>query len=66
MTGMWACPSCGRSFANRNQVHTCAALGDLDRHFTGTADSPPAGPTAPGAPAAPGTGSGGCWGSGRG
>ena len=35
MTGMWACPSCGRSFANRNQVHTCAALGDLDRHFAG-------------------------------
>ena len=36
MTGMWACPACGRSFANRNQVHTCAALGDLDRHFAGT------------------------------
>jgi hypothetical protein len=30
---MWACPECGRSFASRNQVHTCAALGDLDRHF---------------------------------
>ena len=30
---MWTCPSCGRSFANRNQSHTCAALGDLDRHF---------------------------------
>jgi hypothetical protein len=30
---MWACPSCGRTFANRNQVHTCAQLGDLDRHF---------------------------------
>jgi hypothetical protein len=30
---MWACPRCGRSFANRNQSHTCAALGDLDRHF---------------------------------
>ena len=36
MTGMWACPACGRSFASRNQVHTCAALGDLDRHFAGT------------------------------
>jgi Domain of unknown function (DUF5655) len=34
MTGMWACPECGRSFASRHQVHTCAALGDLDQHFT--------------------------------
>ena len=33
MTGMSTCPSCGRSFASRNQTHTCAALGDLDRHF---------------------------------
>jgi hypothetical protein len=33
MTGMWACPRCGRSFANRNQAHACAALGDLDQHF---------------------------------
>ena len=31
---MWTCPECGRTFANRNQTHTCAALGDLDRHFT--------------------------------
>jgi hypothetical protein len=30
---MWACPACGRTFANRNQTHTCARLGDLDRHF---------------------------------
>ncbi|HEY6278928.1 MAG TPA: DUF5655 domain-containing protein [Streptosporangiaceae bacterium] len=30
---MWACPRCGRTFANRNQVHTCAPLGDLDAHF---------------------------------
>jgi len=30
---MWMCPACGRSFANRNQAHTCAALGDLDLHF---------------------------------
>ncbi len=29
MTDMWTCPSCGRSFASRNQSHTCAALGDL-------------------------------------
>ena len=27
------CPACGRTFANRNQSHTCAPLGDLDRHF---------------------------------
>ena len=36
MTRLWACPACGRTFANRNQTHTCAALGDLDRHFDGT------------------------------
>jgi hypothetical protein len=30
---MWICPRCGRTFANRNQTHTCAALGELDRHF---------------------------------
>jgi hypothetical protein len=30
---MWACPTCGRTFANRNQTHTCAPLGDLGRHF---------------------------------
>jgi len=30
---LWACPKCGRTFANRNQSHTCAPLGDLDRHF---------------------------------
>ncbi len=33
VTGMWACPECGRLFASRNQTHTCAPLGDLDRHF---------------------------------
>lgn len=32
---MWSCPRCGRTFANRNQSHTCARLGDLDAHFTG-------------------------------
>jgi hypothetical protein len=30
---LWECPRCGRTFANANQTHTCAALGDLDRHF---------------------------------
>src|SRR5215472_13096599 len=34
---MWQCARCGRSFANQNQVHTCAALGDLDDHFAGAA-----------------------------
>ncbi len=34
---LWSCPSCGRSFAARHQVHTCAELGDLERHFAGTA-----------------------------
>ncbi len=32
---LWRCPDCGRTFANRNQSHTCAALGELDRHFAG-------------------------------
>jgi Domain of unknown function (DUF5655) len=32
---LWTCPSCGRTFANPNQTHTCAPLGDLDAHFTG-------------------------------
>jgi Domain of unknown function (DUF5655) len=32
---MWRCPACGRTFANVNQTHTCAALGDLDAHFAG-------------------------------
>jgi hypothetical protein len=30
---LWACPACGRTFANRNQAHACAPLGRLDRHF---------------------------------
>src|SRR5262249_62051762 len=33
VTPMWACPRCGRAFANRNQTHACAPPGDLDRHF---------------------------------
>ena len=33
---MWRCPQCGRTFANRNQTHTCAPLGDLDDHFAGS------------------------------
>lgn len=30
---MWTRPACGRQFANLNQSHNCAPLGDLDRHF---------------------------------
>lgn len=32
---LWRCPECGRTFAAHGQVHTCAALGELDRHFEG-------------------------------
>ncbi len=35
MKELWECPKCGRTFANRNQTHTCAPLGDVDRHFVG-------------------------------
>src|SRR5262249_36770608 len=30
-------PSCGRTFANTDQTHTCAPLGSLDGHFAGRA-----------------------------
>ena len=30
---LWECPVCGRAFANRNQSHSCAALGRIDDHF---------------------------------
>jgi Domain of unknown function (DUF5655) len=33
---MWTCPRCGRDFANRNQVHTCAPLTTLHDHFAGS------------------------------
>jgi hypothetical protein len=33
---LWVCPRCARTFAARNQTHTCRPLGDLDRHFAGT------------------------------
>jgi hypothetical protein len=32
---MWPCPRCGRTFANRNQIHTCRELGTIDAHFEG-------------------------------
>ena len=31
---MWACKTCGRTFANRNQTHTCG-LHSLESHFRG-------------------------------
>jgi hypothetical protein len=30
---LWVCPDCGRTFANRNQTHTCRRPGDVDAHF---------------------------------
>lgn len=34
---LWRCPSCARTFAHRNQTHTCAPLGDLADHFAAAA-----------------------------
>ena len=33
MDPMWTCPRCGRSFANRNQTHTCRPLGIVEDHL---------------------------------
>lgn len=33
---LWRCPACARTFANRNQTHTCAPLSDVDRLLVGT------------------------------
>jgi hypothetical protein len=33
---LWQCPACRRTFANRNQTHTCAPLSDVDRQLVGT------------------------------
>ena len=30
---MWSCPECSRTFANRNQSHSCGTIVDLDTHF---------------------------------
>ena len=38
MESLWTCPSCARTFANRNQTHTCAPPGDLSTHFIGCDD----------------------------
>lgn len=31
---LWACPACGRAFANRNQSHACGRH-ELETHFEG-------------------------------
>lgn len=33
MESLWTCPRCARTFANRNQTHTCAPLGNLSAMF---------------------------------
>lgn len=33
-TGLWCCPKCRRSFANRNQTHFCSNV-TLESHFLG-------------------------------
>ena len=32
---LWVCAECGRTFANRNQTHTCAPARELEAHFAG-------------------------------
>jgi hypothetical protein len=34
---LWRCRECGRSFANRNQSHSCSNV-SLESHFTGRGD----------------------------
>jgi len=34
---LWACPACGRAFANRNQSHACGRH-ELEPHFEGRSD----------------------------
>jgi hypothetical protein len=34
MRPLWRCPKCGRSFANRNQSHSCSDV-RLEAHFAG-------------------------------
>lgn len=35
---MWRCPSCGRLFASKGQVHTCRRLGSIEPHFERATD----------------------------
>lgn len=30
---MWTCPACARTFANRNQTHSCGTITSLDAYF---------------------------------
>jgi hypothetical protein len=39
MKQLWSCPDCARTFANRNQTHSCGTVGALEAHF---ARRPPA------------------------
>ena len=34
---LWRCPECGRSFANRNQTHSCSNV-TLESHFRGKSE----------------------------
>ena len=34
---LWRCPECGRSFANRNQTHSCSNV-TLESHFKGKSE----------------------------
>ncbi|MGZ8871366.1 MAG: DUF5655 domain-containing protein [Pyrinomonadaceae bacterium] len=34
---LWPCPKCGRSFANRNQTHSCSNV-TLQSHFKGKSE----------------------------
>jgi hypothetical protein len=34
---LWRCPECGRSFANRNQTHSCSNV-SLESHFKGKSE----------------------------
>ncbi len=33
MKPLWTCPRCRRTFANRNQTHSCGSIAELDAHF---------------------------------
>jgi Domain of unknown function (DUF5655) len=35
LADLWTCPRCGRRFAARGQVHTCAPPGRLEDHLAG-------------------------------
>ena len=35
MKPLWACPRCGRAFANQNQTHTCAPVAELGERLAG-------------------------------